>query len=101
MWHDLIGKPIYYAGMSGTVTLGNGEVVHLITVHAAAAAGSFSIFGGPSIVVPAGGAAPNSSPPIFYQFYHTLYVAPFNGSSTIVFTGTDHYFVHTIRQGNV
>lgn len=93
MWHDFIGRAFQYAGAFGTVTLTDGEIVHLVVVHSTAG-GTFTIFGGPSIPVIANAAPTN------YQFYHTLFVAPFNGSNAIVFTGTDHYFVHTIRNGN-
>lgn len=98
MWHDFIGKAAYYAGVSGTITLGKGEILHLVTVHApVSVSASFTIFGGPPITVIASGP---TAPPAMYQFYHTLFVAPFAGSSTLVFTNTDHFFVHTIQAGN-
>jgi hypothetical protein len=93
MWHDLIGKPIYYAGAAGTVTVGFGEVLHIIVVHSTAG-GTFTIFGGASIPVIA------TAAPTTYQFYHTLFQSNSANGGTIVFTGTDSYFVHTIREGN-
>lgn len=72
----------YYAGVSGTVTVAGGQRVLGIGTHASSA-GSFTINGGNSIPVPAG-VAVNINP-------LANVVAP-----TIVFTGTDSYFVEVV-----
>jgi hypothetical protein len=93
-WHSFIGRTFQYAGAAGTVTLSDGEIVYMVVVYSTGG-GSWTMFGGPSIPVVATAAPQN------YQFDHTLFVAPWGGSNTLVFTGTNHYFVNTIRSGNV
>ena len=93
-WQDLVGVPGYAAGTAGTATIPSGAFLHLIIVHATSA-GSFTIFGGASVPVIAGAA------PLLIPFEHTLWQSNSSNSGQIVFTGTDHYFVHWVRQGNV
>jgi hypothetical protein len=90
-WHGLIGTPGYLAGASGTVTLPANATLIAVVAHATAA-GSFTLLGGPSVPVPAG-------TQIALDFKHALFVAQ-GASAQIVFTGTDSYFVHYVKQGN-
>lgn len=76
------GSWAYYAGASGTVTVSAGQRVIGIAAHATTA-GSMTINGGASVPIPANvglAIAPNGN-----------LVAP-----TIVFTGTDSYFVEVV-----
>jgi hypothetical protein len=72
----------YYAGTNGSVTVTSGQRVLGIGTHATTA-GSFTINGGSSIPVPAG-VSVNIQP-------LANLVAP-----TIVFTGTDSYFIEVV-----
>jgi hypothetical protein len=84
----------YAAGTSGTVTLPEGATVKQIIVHASGAA-TMTIFGGASIPIIAGVA-------IAFRFAHDLCVAgqvP-GAALTIVFTGTDSFFIETIGPGS-
>jgi hypothetical protein len=83
----------YAAGVSGTVTLPAGATVKQIVVHATTP-GSMTIFGGASIPLAAG-----ASPA--FRFGHNVCVAGETpgGGLTIVFTGTDSYFVESIGPG--
>jgi len=67
--------------------------VIMITVHSTGG-GSFTLFGGPSVAVIANAA------PLQLQFNHTLFTANSQNSGSIVFTGTDHYWVHYVKQGH-
>lgn len=80
---DLTGTWAYDAGVSGVEVIGAGRRVIGIAAHAGILAGSMTINGGDVIPVPA-----NSS--ITINPYGQL-VAP-----TIVFTGTDSYFIETL-----
>lgn len=89
-WHELLGTIGQAAGAAGTVTLPSGACLILITVHATTA-GTFTIFGGPSVAVIANAA------PIFIEFNHTLWQASGSGTAAqIVFTGTDHYWLNWV-----
>ena len=72
----------YYAGINGSVTVTSGQRVLGIGTHTTTA-GSFTINGGSSIPVPAG-VSVNIQP-------LANLVAP-----TIVFTGTDSYFIEVV-----
>lgn len=93
-WQDLVGQPQQYGGTSGTVTLGAGESVILVIAHASGAGASVSILGGPAIPVVQG------APPLSIRFNHTLFQVNSGNTGTIVFTGTDSYFVHSVKQGH-
>jgi hypothetical protein len=90
-WHGLVGTPGYAAGAAGTVVVPVGAVVIAIIAHATSA-GSFTLFGGASVPVPAGSQ-------ISLDFKHALFQSQGAGGS-IVFTGTDSYLVHYVRQGH-
>ena len=93
---NLIGTPGYMAGASGTVTLPADAMILQIISHSSAAGGSFSIFGGPAIPVV------NGAPSLIIDFKHRLYSSSGSGTSAqIVFTNTDQYFVHWVRQANL
>jgi hypothetical protein len=87
MW-QLPGETYYAAGASGTVTIPAG--MQLLQVHAhATSAGTVVIFGGASIPIPAGAGWG-------WQIQHLNWVsgsARFSNALTLVFTGTDAYFV--------
>jgi hypothetical protein len=72
----------YYAGTSGTVVVSAGQRVIGIGVHATTA-GSFTINGGSSIPIPAG---------------VSVNIEPLGNitAPTIVFTGTDSYFIEVV-----
>ena len=97
-WHNLVGTPKQYAGTSGTVTLGAGEVLLYITAWASASSATVQILGGPTIPIPQSNA---TNPAAIWTFWveHTLFQAN-QASMSIVFTNTAHYFVHTVKQGN-
>jgi hypothetical protein len=96
MWHDLVGVPGYATGAAGTVTVPSGGCVLLIVAHSSSNGSGFTLFGGASVPIV------NGAAPIPFYFYHTLYEASGSGAAAqIVFTLTDHYFVHWVRQGNV
>lgn len=88
------GSFAYQAGISGTVTIPRGATVKAIYAHSTAG-GTITIFGGPSItVVAATGLA--------LRFVHDNLVASAtqgNTSNTIVFTGTDSYYVEYLGSG--
>lgn len=89
----IFGKFIYYAGASGTVTLPTGATVKQIVAHSTAG-GTIVIFGGPSFPVIAGTG-------VALRMMHDQCVAQqtSSGGLTIVFTGTDSYYVETIGSG--
>jgi len=95
MWHDLLGEPGYLSGSAGTATVPAGAVVLIISAHASSNGAQFTLFGGAAVPVI------NGAAPVFFYFYHTLYKADTAGSNAIVFTSTDHYFVHYVKQGHV
>lgn len=87
MW-TLPGPTLYKAGASGTVTLEKGNQILQVHAHATTA-GTVVILGGDSIPIPAGAGWG-------WQIQHLNWVAgsaQFSGSLTLVFTGTDAYFV--------
>lgn len=93
MWQILAGTLKQYAGTSGTVTLGAGEIIILVIAHASAGGATAVILGGPTIPVI------NGAQPLVIQNYHSLQqVNP--TSNTVVFTGTDMYYVQSVKQGN-
>jgi len=76
------GTWMYYAGTSGTVAVSTGQRVLSISCHATTA-GSVTVNGGASIPVPA---------TVGFSIEMTgILTAP-----TIVFTGTDSYFVEAV-----
>ncbi len=93
-WHSLIGRSGYLAGTAGTCTLPVGACVLQIVAHATAA-GTISIFGGASIPVVAG-------TQFTLDMKDTLLSAAATGGgpNTMVFTGTDSYFVRWVREGH-
>lgn len=94
MW-TLPGEFYYAAGASGTVTIPKGCQIIQVHAHASGAA-TVVIFGGDTIPVPTTGWG--------WQIQHVGWVsgsAKFAGSQTIVFTGTDAYFVEYRLGGGV
>jgi hypothetical protein len=75
----------YAAGASGTVTIPAGSFILQIVAHSAAA-GTVAIFGGTAIPVGSNGIA--------LRFMHDLVVP--GGTATVVFVGTDSYFVEYV-----
>lgn len=94
-WQQIVGTPGYATGAAGTATVPAGAVVHIISAHASSASATVAIFGGAAIPVPSAG-----TQYLLLQFNHTLFQANAQNGGQIVFTNTDHYFVHWIRQGN-
>lgn len=93
---NLIGTPGYAAGVSGTVTLPADAMVLQIISHSSVAGGTVAILGGAAIPVISG------APSLIIDFKHRLYSASGSGASAqIVFTNTDQYFVHWVRQANL
>lgn len=88
-YNDLVGTWGYSAGASGTVTIAAGAKVIQIIVHSTAA-GTMTIFGGASIPIIA------TAQPVAFRFIHTLVQAT-AAAQTIVFTGTDSYFIEWVR----
>ena len=95
MWRDTTGwKVAYKAGTSGTVTLPAGAILVLLIAHASAGGATAQILGGDPIPVI------NGAQPLYIQNYHSLQQAN-SAANTIVFTGTDMYFVQYVTAGNV
>ena len=92
MWRELIGTWGYLAGTNGTATVPAGAIVTQIVVHANTA-GSFSIFGGASIPLPANDVCE-------LQFNHSLLVSR-TGNTDIVFSSNvTSYYVEYVKAGN-
>lgn len=91
----VVGTWRYAAGTAATVTLPTGATVKTIACHSSGAA-SVAIFGGTAIPVISG------APPLVLKFDHDQCCAGQNqgGGLTIVFTGTDSYYVETIGPGS-
>lgn len=83
-----IGKWIYHAGVSGTVTLTGGEVVASIHAHNTSGGGTVTINGGDAIPIPAAA-----------SWFKLTMPTEALSDATIVFTGTDAYCVQTIKPG--
>lgn len=94
MWQELIGTPGYAAGTSGTVNVPAGASIVQILAHATGSNGAVTIFGGNSIPIIA------SAPPTELRFNHMLFQSTSANGGAVVFTGTDSYFVHWVKQGN-
>lgn len=97
MWRELVGTMGYLAGSAGTATVPKGASVLRIVVVGGAGAGSFTLFGGASIPVPAGVA-------MTFAFNHTNWQSQNDsavaGSQDVVFTSTGSYFVEYVKAGN-
>lgn len=96
MW-TLPGQFFYAAGASGTVTIPIGCQIIQVHAHSSGAA-TVEIFGGDAIPVPSAGWG--------WQIQHVGWVSgskgnPVSGDQTIVFTGTDAYFVEYRLGGGV
>lgn len=92
MYKTSLGKWAYAAGASGTVTLPKGA--KLLSVYAVdtGGGGTVVIFGGDAIPLTA-------AVPLNIAFRHQMAAAP-SGTPTIVFTGTDSYYVEYAGPGN-
>ncbi len=91
MWRELVGTVSQFAGASGTVTLPAGAIVTHVMAHSTAG-GTVSILGGSNVPIIANAA------PLVLMFCDDLFQANTN-SSSIVFTGTDSYFVRCVKAG--
>lgn len=95
MWHLLVGTPKLYTGTAPTtVTLGAGEIVIGVLIHATTTNGTVAILGQPAITAIAG------APPTWLGFNHTLFQVNANSNSVVFAGGVDAYAVHTVKQGN-
>jgi hypothetical protein len=84
-----------FAGVSGTVTLPSGASIILIIAHSAGG-GSLQILGGVTVPIIAG------ANQLTIQNYHPLHQANAGSAAkTLVFTGTDSYYVQYATPGNV
>jgi len=102
MWRELTGTLDYAAGSSGTVTLPAGASIHYLWCLSTAG-GTLTIFGGPSITLPAN--VPFVLDPKTDLFQATTKSALASGSGFgtslgIVFTTTVSYFVSFFAAGN-
>lgn len=89
-WSGLAGQEATYAaGASGTVTLPSGAVLIKVLCRSSAG-GTLTIFGGASIPIIANAAS------FDLDLKHANFVAQ-GTANTLVFTGTDSYFVHYVR----
>lgn len=89
MWRELVGTWVQAAGSSGTVTLPKGGILLQIVAVDTGGGGSVAIFGGTAIPLTA-------AVPLSLRFNHTLAQAP-TADQTVVFTGTDSYFVEYLK----
>lgn len=102
-WHNLIGTPKQYAGGgvgANTVTLGSGEILLFVTAWTSQASGTLVIFGGPTITIPQ---STGTNPIGIWTWWieHTLMQATGSGAAAkLVFTNVDHFFVHSVKEGN-
>jgi len=96
MWQVGTGwKLAEAAGASGTVTLPSGASIVLIVAHSTAG-GTLQILGGVTVPVIAG------ANQLVIQNYHPLHQANAGSAAkTIVFTGTDSFYVQWATPGNV
>jgi len=92
-WHSLLGTPLYYTGTLGVVQIPSGAVVLQISVQSTSG-GSFTLFGGAPIPIPA------SIYPLEFVFQHTLWQSNPQNIGLIVFTGTTHFFVNAVQEGH-
>lgn len=101
-WHTLVGSPKQYAGtVSATttnVTIGAGEILLFVSAWTGQASGKLVIFGGPNITIPQSTAA---APIGIWNWWieHTLFRSD-GTNNLIAVTNVDHYFFHTVKQGN-
>lgn len=86
-WHGLIGVPRYAGGASGSVVLPAGAALIRVWCRSASG-GTLTIFGGDAIPIV-------GSVPFDVDFKHALFVAS-AAAPSLVFTGTDSYFVHYV-----
>lgn len=93
MWRSLVGTRVEYAGTSGTVALAAGAFVTHIMAHASAGGASVAILGGTAIPII------NGADPLVLQFHDDGTQANL-ASSSIVFTGTDSYYVRAFKPGH-
>jgi hypothetical protein len=91
MWHELNGTVGYAAGAAGTVTVPEGACVTQIIAHSTAG-GTVSIFGGNNIPLISAAAS------WIWRPHHTLWQANSANGQSIVFTGTDSYYVEWVFQ---
>jgi hypothetical protein len=94
MWHTLNGTIAQAAGTSGTVTLRAGSIVLLVIAHASAGGATVSILGGEAIPIV------SAAPPTVIRMNHTLLKADSGNTGTIVFVGTDSYYVQSMTEGS-
>lgn len=97
MWNELRGEVNYQAGSApATVTIPKGAALLQVVASATSTAGSLTIFGGNSIVIP-------TAIETRLRFNHLLFVAGSNGStSTLVFGGgASMYYVEYVLLGAV
>jgi len=92
MWRELVGTHFYDAGSSGSVVLPAGASILQIIAVDTSGGGSVTIFGGAAIPL-------TPAVPLNLRFNHTLLVAR-TGALTVVFTGTDSYFIEYVKAGN-
>lgn len=94
MWQGLPGKFKDYGGASGTITIGPGECLITLIVHASSANATFQVFGGATVPVINGANA------LIIQHNHTGFQANSLNAGTVIFTNTDEYYVVTWKAGN-
>ena len=90
MYNELSGTYVQKAGASGTENIPAGAQILQCIVHSTAG-GTVSLLGGPSIPIIA------NAPPTTLRFLHRL-MSP-SAASTVVFTGTDSYFLEYVKAG--
>ena len=95
MYNEIQGTWGYAAGTSGTVTPPAGSRILSICAHATTFPATVTIFGGTPIPIIAD---PVTSWFVF-KVLHGLCIAQ-GTTPTIVFTGTDSYFVEYVKAGN-
>ena len=97
MWQVGTGWRLFeVAGASGTVALPSGASIILIITHATAGGATLQILGGATIPVIAG------ANQLTIQNYHPLHQANAGSAAkSLVFTGTDSYYVQYATPGNV
>ncbi|HEY2408838.1 MAG TPA: hypothetical protein VGI10_22690 [Polyangiaceae bacterium] len=83
------------AGNAGTVTLPKGAVLILIIAHASAGGATLQALGGPTIPVPV------STAPLVIQNHHALRQQNSATGVSVIFTGTDSYYVQYATPGNL
>lgn len=96
MWRETAGyKLAEFTGTAGTVNVPKGAIVILMIAHASAGGATLTTLNNNTVPVI------NGANPLYIQNYHPLMCQNSGTNSSIVFAGTDMYYVQMLVPGNV